>query len=282
MAGDAAFFGRLTDLGYDVYVYDQLGSGRSTRLADPTGYGIERDAADLEQVRRAIEADRMVLIGHSYGGALAAHYLAAHPDRVEKLVLSSPGALDPDDSSGNRATAGLGTGDRLRSYAAAMAPRALLGYTLTQVAPAAAHAYFGDAEADARNDTILSITGPARHCSPEQGADAVRGSGFYAWQYPQSASAPAAPDVRSALTGLPTPTLILKGECDYLSWQSAMDYRRALPDTTLLYLEGAGHNTYEDRPDEVLAAVRAFLSDGPLPEPPYPGGTAPDGYRGPR
>jgi len=286
MAGDVAYFGRLTDLGYDVYVYDQLGAGRSTRLADPTGYGIERDVSDLDGVRRAIGAERMVLIGHSYGGSLAAHYLAAHPGRVEKLVLSSPGALDPSDRSGDRAAAGLDGAARLRSYVAALAPRALLGYVLTQVAPSAAHAYLGDDEADARNDAILSITEPARHCSPGQGTGPVQGSGFYAWQYPQSASAPPPPDVRPALSGLTTPTLVLKGECDYLSWRSAIDYRRALPGSHLLYLEGAGHNTYEDRPHAVMTAVRAFLTGGSLPETPYTDDpytddTAPAGYRGP-
>ncbi len=268
MAGDAAFFGQLSDLGSDVYVYDQLGAGRSTRLPDPTGYGIDRDVADLEQIRLAIGAEQMVLIGHSYGGALAAHYLAAHPGRAQKLILSSPAALDPADHSGDRATAGLTTGARLRSYAAALAPRALLGYTLLQVNPAAAHAYLGDDQADTRNDAILTITEPALHCSPDQDTGPVHGSGFYALQYPQSATAPPPPDIRPKLRGLPTPTLIVKGSCDYLSWQSATDYRRALTDTTLLYLKGAGHNTYQDRPALVLAAIRAFLTGGRLPQPP--------------
>jgi proline iminopeptidase len=35
----------------------------------------------------------MILVGGSWGGTLAAHYLAAHPDRVEKVVFSSPGAI---------------------------------------------------------------------------------------------------------------------------------------------------------------------------------------------
>ena len=264
MAGDAAFFGRLTELGHDVYVYDQLGAGRSTRLSDPTGYGIERDVADLEAVRLAIGADSLVLVGHSYGGALAAHYLAAHPDRVARMVLSSPGALDPTDTSGARASTGLGAERSLRLYAATLSPRALLGYTLLQVDPVAAHAVMGDPEADARNDAILTVAEPALHCTAEQGTGPVQGSGFYALQYPQSASAPQRPDVRPALTGLRVPVLLVKGSCDYLSWSSVEDYRRTLPDTTLVYLDGAGHNTYEDRPAEVLGAVRSFLTGQPV------------------
>ncbi len=281
LAGEVAFFGQLADLGFDVYVYEQLGAGSSTRLTDPTGYGIDRDVADLEQIRRVIGAERMILIGHSYGAGLAAHYLAGHPGRVAKLILSSPGSIDPADRSGDRATAGLVTGARLCSYAAALAPRALLGYALLQVNPAAAHAYLGDAEADARNDTILTITEPALHCSPQQNPGPVHGSGFYALQYPQSATAPPPRDIRPALIGLPTPTLIFKGSCDYLSWHSASTYRQALPHSELLYLRGAGHNTYQDQPVAVIRAVRAFLTGQPLPQVPYLPTKPPGDYLGP-
>jgi proline iminopeptidase len=282
MADDAAYFGQLTGLGFDVYVYDQLGSGRSTRLTNPADYGIDRDVGDLEEIRQEIKADRMVLVGHSYGATLAAHYLAAHPDRVERLILSSPGALDPGDSSGSRATAGLGREAALRTYTMALHPRALLGYTLLQVNPAAAHAYLDDPEADARNDAILTVAEPALHCRPEQSSAPARGSGFYALQYPQSATAAPLPDVRPQLTGLTTPALVFKGSCDYLSWSSAIEYRQALPATDLVYLEGAGHNTYQDRPTEVLAVIEAFLTGRPLPVAPYSGDTPPAGYRGPR
>jgi len=267
MAGDAAYFGRLSALHYDVYVYDQLGAGRSTRLPDPTGYGVGRDVADLEGVRQAIGAQRMVLVGHSYGGVLAAHYLAAHPGSVERLVLSSPGPLDPADTSTDRVTAGLDTGARLRTYAAALQPRALLGYLLTRVDVRAAHAYLPDVEADARNDTILTLAEPALHCKPAQAPGSVRGSGYYRLQLAQSSGGPAPPDIRPALTGLPTPVLIFRGSCDYLSLRSALDYRRTLQHAGLVYLDGAGHNTYQDRPTEVLAEVTAFLTDAPLPIP---------------
>ncbi|MEU9175102.1 alpha/beta fold hydrolase, partial [Streptomyces sp. NPDC048420] len=83
----------LTRQGYDVYSYDQLGSGRSGRLSDPTGYTVARQVADLEAVRARIGADRVVLLGASWGATLAAEYLAAHPDRVARMVLTSPGVL---------------------------------------------------------------------------------------------------------------------------------------------------------------------------------------------
>lgn len=281
LAGDARFFAPLADLGYDVYLYSQLGSGPSTRLDDPRGYGIDRDVADLEAIRAVLHAPRLVLIGHSYGATLATHYLAAHPTRVAAMVLSSPGPLDPSDHSGDRATARLTAGQRLRTYLAVAPPRALLGYGLLQVNPTAAHRYLGDAEADARNDRVLSAAAPGLHCDVRRGEPAVHGSGFYALQYPQSATAPARQDIRPTLRGLTTRVLVIKGGCDYQSWQSAIDYRHALPQTTLAYLPDAGHNTYRDQPDVVMGCIQTFLSRQPLPIKPYDAEEAPGDYQQP-
>jgi proline iminopeptidase len=279
MAGDAAYLRPLTDEGFDVYVYDQLGSGRSTRLSDPAGYGVDRDVADLEAIRRRIGADRMILIGHSYGTDLAARYLARHPGGVARLVLLSPGKLDPADNSGANATARLRGSRKLRLYGSLGAPRPLLVYLLLQVNPRAAHAYMPDAEADARNDQVLRMSASALHCAPVQTHRPAPGSGFYALQYPQSAGGGTRTDPRPALRGLATPTLILKGSCDYLSWP---DHQRTLSDVIVLYYRGAGHNITQDRPDDALSAIRGFLIDAPLPQPPYRGTRAPDDFEGPR
>ncbi len=202
---NVAAFGPLTPLGFDVHLYDQVGAGRSTRLADPAGYGMDRYVDDLDAVRRILGAHTMILIGHSYGGALAARYLAAHPDHVQQMVLLSPGPLDLADTSTGRATSGLDLPQKTAAYGAVLAPRPLLGYALLQVNPAAAHNYLRDGEADARNDSVLQLAAPALHCA---GASAkatrppVRGSGFYAL-HPQSAAGPP-DDPRPALTGLHT------------------------------------------------------------------------------
>jgi proline iminopeptidase len=87
--------------------------------------------------------------------------------------------------------------------------------------------------------------------------------------------------VRARLTGLPTSALIVKGSCDYLSWRSALDYRDRLPHSRLIYLPGIGHNLHQEDPAAFLAAVRAFLTDQPSPQPPVTGDRPPPDYRGP-
>ena len=63
----------------------RAGHRKSSRLDDPRGYTLKRDVSDLAAIREEIEAERVVLIGHSYGGTIAAAY---YPERVAKMALS--------------------------------------------------------------------------------------------------------------------------------------------------------------------------------------------------
>jgi proline iminopeptidase len=73
-----------------VVLFDQLGCGRSERPDDPALWTVRRAVAEVEAVRAALDAARVDIIGHSWGGFLALAYAAAHPGRVGALVLSSP------------------------------------------------------------------------------------------------------------------------------------------------------------------------------------------------
>jgi proline iminopeptidase len=281
MKGDSEYFGRLARDGFDVYVYDQVGTGRSSRLEDPRGYTLERDVADLGAIREKIGADKVILIGHSYGGTLAAAYAASHPERVARMVLSFPG--DPSPSAGGASmTFRLSTRQKLGVYALLLPPRPMLAYTLLQVNPEAAHAFADDPELDARQDRIYNRTRPALHCRDKPPGPALHGLGFYANQYPQSATRKPHANFLPDLEGQSIPTLLIKGRCDYLSWSSAQEYLEALPDARLLYLDGSGHNAYQDEPERYITNVRAFLLGRALPQSPYEGHRVPDDYEGPR
>ncbi|MEU8245506.1 alpha/beta hydrolase [Nonomuraea sp. NPDC048916] len=288
LAGDSAFYGRLADDGYQVYVYDQLGAGRSARLADPREYGLGRDTADLEAVRQAVGAERLILIGHGHGARLAAAYLAAHPDRVARVVFADPASLD--SPAGDRAAALLGpagSGARLPST------RMLAVYTLLRADPAAAHAFAGDRELDAwlprpaeppcgaippstatpapsSASPSAPTSAPIRTPASAPSSAALSGLGGYA----HLAARPLPRSVRPGLAGLSVPALVVKGDCDEQSWSSAVDYRAALPGSRLVHLDGSGRG----RP--YLNVLRAFLTGKPVRA--YTAGTPPPGYRGPR
>ena len=111
---------------------------------------------------------------------------------------------------------------------------------------------------------------------------ALHGLGFYANQYPQSATREPHADFLPDREGQSIPMLVIKGRCDYLSWSSAQEYLEALPDAQLLYLDGSGHNAYQDEPERYMTNVRAFLLGRALPQSPYEGRRVPDDYEGPR
>ena len=154
LAGDAAFYGRLASEGFEVYVYDQVGAGRSARLADPRDYGLDRDMADLEAIRRLLGAERLNLVARDHGAQLAAAYLVRHPGRVARAALYSPDGLTPS----RPAASALLSPANLASDPPD--PRTLAIATLLRVDPPAAHAYAGDSGLAAYLDHLRRTAEP--------------------------------------------------------------------------------------------------------------------------
>ncbi|WP_405059509.1 alpha/beta hydrolase [Kribbella sp. NBC_01505] len=256
----------LNAAGYDVYSYDQLGAGRSTRLHDITGYTVARNVADLETVRTTIGADQVILIGQSWGGSLAAQYLAAHPDRVAKVAFTSPGELWPKAHPDTEASPwGALTGpDRDRYDQLLSAPRFLFQAVLLGLNPNAAHALVDDPEADSRFHE-LALTGRDLTSCPGAPRGSVHNNpqGFYTNQQ-TSADFETVPDPRPTLRTLTTPALILRAQCDYVPWPDTRDYRDTLPHSTLVYIPHAGHALTNQAGPLYLQTLLAFLANRPL------------------
>ncbi|WP_422756889.1 alpha/beta fold hydrolase [Micromonospora sp. WMMD708] len=77
------------------------------------------------------------------------------------------------------------------------------------------------------------------------------------------------PDPRPALRQARVPALIMRGECDFVPWEETYEYRRTLPQATLVYLPHTGHDITSGQREAYDALLRAFLRDDPLPLPPY-------------
>ena len=52
--------------------------------------------ADMEALRKHLKVDNWSILGHSFGGMLAAYYTAKYPQHVSSLVFSSSGGPDLD------------------------------------------------------------------------------------------------------------------------------------------------------------------------------------------
>jgi 4,5:9,10-diseco-3-hydroxy-5,9,17-trioxoandrosta-1(10),2-diene-4-oate hydrolase len=68
-----------------VIAFDLPGSGRSGKPR--RAYTLEFLAQALDRLLHALGVDRVHLVGHSLGGAVAARYALDHPGRVERLAL---------------------------------------------------------------------------------------------------------------------------------------------------------------------------------------------------
>lgn len=253
------FYAKLATSGRVVWFYDQIGSGASTRLADPRQYTLERDIADLDRVRRAIGAERVLLIGQSWGATLAAHYAARHPKRVSGLVFSSPGRLIPipGDAAGTAMINRLSRTRQMQVAATLFHPRSLLVYTLTKVNPKVARNIAGDREMDARFAHLYDLTSPGLTCGRAPLPPAAS-PGFYTNQVHNN-SRHIGPDIRPALRRLTVPTLVVRGECDYLPRRYASEYRSTFRSSTLIELASVGHQLSHDRPHRYLALLKDFL-----------------------
>jgi pimeloyl-ACP methyl ester carboxylesterase len=74
--------------GFRLLAYDIRGFGDSSK--PPEGYDYKALVEDLHQLLDAKGIERAVLAGHSLGSFFVQDFAAAHPNRVEALVLTSP------------------------------------------------------------------------------------------------------------------------------------------------------------------------------------------------
>ena len=72
---------------YRIILFDQRGCGRSRPHAEVEHNSTWHLIADIEQIRAAIEVDRWMVFGGSWGATLALIYAQAHASAVQRLIL---------------------------------------------------------------------------------------------------------------------------------------------------------------------------------------------------
>jgi proline iminopeptidase len=88
----------LPQEGIEFYYYDQLGSAYSDQPTDTSLWNLPRFVEQVEQVRQALglNKDNFYLLGHSWGGILAAEYALKYQDNLKGLVISNMMMSAPD------------------------------------------------------------------------------------------------------------------------------------------------------------------------------------------
>ncbi len=247
---------------YRLVFYDQRGAGLSQRVpADQLTPATYTD--ELHGVINETAGNRPVhLIGHSWGAMLAAHYIAAHPDRVQSAVLAEPGFLTANASREFvQGMQGQGVSIGLLRHAAWTAMRSL---------------HLDPVDDDARLDWLLLTL--AAEAPPDVNplgpyfcnGDPATGR-LEHWRFGSTASIAAQSAMQDGtvdfgleadLAAYPGRVLLLTSSCNALIGEAFQrEHHLALfSDVQITVVEGAGHSMFGEKPKQSLAIVRKFLA----------------------
>lgn len=230
----------VLDAGHRVVAFDNRGFGFSER--PDSGYSNAAYTRLLLALLDSLGIDAAVLVGHSMGGAIAAQVAIDHPDRVRGLVLVG--------------SAGYGVSEpwSLRVARLPLAGRLVSGLRGRWTVAQLLRSTFSDPSRLARGDVDQYYATAA----VPRSTVALRGV-FREFRFDE---------LRGRLGRIQAPTLLIWGAQDrWIPLSLGQEMALALANGALVAIPRAGHNVQEERPDEVVRTLLAFLAAG-LPRPP--------------
>ncbi|WP_437572336.1 alpha/beta fold hydrolase [Sorangium sp. So ce542] len=229
------FGAALAEVAQIVYL-DHRGCGRSDR-SGPERWNLATWADDVRAFCDALEIQRPVVLGNSFGGMVAQAYAARYPDHPGKLILTSTTAKLRLDRM-------LPVFERLGGARAADIARR----------------FFADPMPNFQD--YIRVCLPLYRQTPEE-EGALQGAvihldvgGYFVAGEMQTY------DLRADLARVRCPTLVLSGDLDpFATSADARDLVAALPGELVQarHFPHAGHAVLADARAEALAAIRGFL-----------------------
>ena len=218
-----------------LVLLDHRGQGRSDG-DDPAQWNLDRWVKDIVEFCEALELDRPIILGQSFGGVVALAVSARNPELPLKLIVSSSLAKFRPD----------------RSFP--MFER-LGGPEVREVA----ERHFRELS-DESAEEFLRVCLPVYNTTPADPDVIARtrlklevGNHFFRNEF-------LAADLLPELPRISCPTLVLGGEFDPITpVADSEDIAAAIPGAVLRIVEGAGHGVFRDKPEEALAIIREFV-----------------------
>jgi pimeloyl-ACP methyl ester carboxylesterase len=243
-------YSELRDVAQLVYL-DHRGCGRSDR-STPDHWNLAQWAADVRTFCDALEIQKPIVMGVSFGGIVAMKYAAAFPDHPSRLILVS--------------TVAKWRFDRMLA-----AFESLGGLEARQ----AAQRFWEDPTPPNRSEYFL-ICGPLLlaitqrrpwNLSVEEATELVNSNKRLTTNRDLSdffiAGENRTFDLLPGLRQIGCPTLVLAGDADPLTTPAdSEDIVSALPKGLSQYerFSGAGHGIVHDSPEPFFAAIRRFIA----------------------
>lgn len=223
---------------YTTVTYDLRGHGRTGGTADPA-YSMAQYADDLNALLDALDLDRPVVCGWSFGGTVALTHAAAHPDRISGLVLAeswTPEILSGVDWLFRRVVLNV-----------LVPPVRLLGLERVERANVwLTERVFRGSSGEYENVERL------REAAPKMSTDEFAKVARLMTRFHETTV---------DLSAVSVPTFVLYGEngLPYVRTHAAK-LAATLPDVEVDEVPGAGHAANLDAPDYFTDALRAFLA----------------------
>jgi proline iminopeptidase len=229
----------VTADGRQAVLIEQRGTGRSrSAIGDGRHLTVVGSVEDVDAVRRDLDVAHVTLVGHSFGGAIAQAYAAAHPDHVDRLVLM--------DSVGPNLQPSKTPLDSWRSRL----PRAEL-------------AAFDAARARGDRLAAMKIKFLGSFYHRRRGLTFVRNlkdAEFHPDVAPLADDYARNFDVKVSAGRVHFPVIIMSGEIDWIrGYEPAL--RAAYANSRLILIPHAGHFPWVDAPKATRRALRSALRD---------------------
>ncbi|WP_419906205.1 alpha/beta fold hydrolase [Hoeflea sp.] len=229
------WFDVLSQTGQVIY-YDHRGNGRSQAITAPDEIDFDVLVSDAAALVEALGHDRIVLIGHSYGGFIAQAFAAAHPDMLSGLVLlSTVPTMDYQPTVS-------GTGEQMAAFgklfSQPMSSDAEFRETWRQVV----QMYFRDYDTETGDDL-----------------DARTRYSHMAWNAAVSMLSDF--NMLEALPQIEVPTLVISGRHDPITPAGPGGERIAklMPNATAITCESSAHYPFIEEETDVMSDIAAWI-----------------------
>ena len=252
-------FSRLTADGYDVFLYDQIGSGFSARLDNIKDYTMQRQLDDLYEIVQRTGNAKVVLVGQSFGSTISVQFAADHPEHIHALVLTSPGeaiyGIQIDETAEPPVELTETETPNGELTAKILLPRNL---SFALAAQNFGWKMVSDEEADGFITSMEPLFTQGMVCDPANVIPSEGGAGAYVQLRTRDTYTPS-PDLKDTIEQHSFPILITIGSCEADQWPGVQQYFAFSDRYEFEVIEGAGHQSYAEQPGAYIGLIRDFL-----------------------